>query len=119
MERDLESSSNFHRHDSSKLRLEEGMHETNIKSRNIYQRQIRGWWTNLVEVSVGQDGELLLDGLQESDGDVEAVIGAVGELRWEPHGPERPAGLRHDIVRPRWVPPGTNPPVAAVRHQTT
>ncbi|OAY74292.1 hypothetical protein ACMD2_01476 [Ananas comosus] len=49
---------------------------------------------NLIKVGVGEDGELLLDRLQEPNGDVEAVIGAVCQLSRVPHRPERTPGLR-------------------------
>lgn len=60
---------------------------------------------HLVEVGVGEDGELLLDGLEQPDGDVEAGVGAVRELRGALHGAERAAGLGGHVEGPGRVPP--------------
>ena len=61
--------------------------------------------THLVEVGVGEDGDLLLDGLEQPDGDVEAGVGAVRELRGALHGAEGAAGLGGAVEGTRRVPP--------------
>jgi len=61
--------------------------------------------SKLVEVSVGEGGELFLDGLEKANGDVEAGVGAVGELGGALHGAEGAAGLGGDIEGASGVPP--------------
>ena len=58
----------------------------------------------LVEVSIGQDGEVLFDGLQQPDRDVEASVRLVSQLRRMPYRPERPSRLRLHVECPGRVP---------------
>jgi hypothetical protein len=60
--------------------------------------------SELVEVSVGEGGELVLDGLEQAYGDVEAGVGAVGLLGGVLHGAEGAAGLGGDIEGAGGVP---------------
>lgn len=58
----------------------------------------------LIEVSVRKDRELFLDWLQEPNGDVKAVVGAVSKLLRVFNGSERTTGLRLLVKGPRRVP---------------
>jgi hypothetical protein len=60
--------------------------------------------SELVQVGVGEGGELLLDGLEQAHGDVEAGVGAVGLLGGALHGAEGAAGLGGDIEGAGGVP---------------
>jgi hypothetical protein len=60
---------------------------------------------NLVEIGVGQDGELLLDGLEHPHRDVQPGVGGVRQLRRVLHRPEGATGLGRHIERPSGVPP--------------
>lgn len=106
MERDLRPSGDFDGDDSGEL-PSNWMQNKRWKRRILLFKDLdreieRG--ENLVEVSEGESGELLLDWLQEPEGDVEAVVGAVSELRREPYRPERASRFRAHVIRPRRVP---------------
>jgi len=59
----------------------------------------------LVEVGVGEGGELLLDGLEQADGDVEAGLGAMRQLGVVLHGAEGATALGAHIEGACGVPP--------------
>lgn len=61
--------------------------------------------TDLVEIGVREDGELLLDGLEQPHRDVQPRVGAVSQFRRVLHRTEGTAGPRRDVERPRGVPP--------------
>lgn len=65
----------------------------------------------LVEVGVGEDGKLVLDGVEKPDGDVEAGVGGVGLLAGVLHGAEGPAGPRRHIEGASRVPPAASQPL--------
>lgn len=52
----------------------------------------------LVQISMRKDWKLLLDGLQEANSNVNAIIGFVALLGLESHGPERTTSLTALVV---------------------
>lgn len=47
----------------------------------------------MVEIGIGEDGKLLLDGLKESDSNVETIVSAMCQLCRVPHGTKGPTGF--------------------------
>jgi hypothetical protein len=60
---------------------------------------------DLVEIGIGEGGELLLDGLEQPHRDVQPRVGAVSQFRRALHSTEGTAGPRRHVERPRGVPP--------------
>jgi len=58
----------------------------------------------LVEIGIGEGGELLLDGLEQPHRDVQPRVGAVSQFRRALHSTEGTAGPRRHVERPRGVP---------------
>ena len=106
MEGDLRSTGHLHGHNSRKLqrnRKKEKTSETTSILGTV--RIVRPDRANLVQIGVGEDGELLLDGLEQPHGDVQTRVGAVRLLRRVLHRTEGAAGPRGHVERPRRVPP--------------
>jgi hypothetical protein len=64
-----------------------------------------GSGTDLVEIGVREDWELLLDGLEQPHRDVQPRVSAVSQFRLMLHRAEWTAGPRRHVERPRGVPP--------------
>lgn len=74
---------------------------------------------DLVEISISDGRELILDRLQEPDSDVKPVVGPVAELFRVLHGPKRTSSLRLHIKGTSRVPPAhTHPTSRTVSHTT-
>lgn len=71
---------------------------------------------DLINIAIGEVGELLLDRLQKANGDMDPVVAYMPLLRPEPHRPKRTAGLRLHIIRASRVPPA---PFSNKFHQIT
>lgn len=59
----------------------------------------------LIEITIRDDGELLLDRLQKPDSNVKAVVGCMRLLTLVPHRTKGTSSLCATVISTSWVPP--------------
>lgn len=59
----------------------------------------------LVEITVCQDGKLLLDGRQQPNCNIKPIVGPVSKFTWVLHGTKGTTGLGLHVIGPSRVPP--------------
>lgn len=89
----------------SRVRKVRGQNAHPFRQIESFNQIDAGSGTDLVEIGVREDWELLLDGLEQPHRDVQPRVSAVSQFRLMLHRAEWTAGPRRHVERPRGVPP--------------
>lgn len=116
MERNFRPSSDFNSYNSSQLKKDMHINAMNPNKKQKMTKMFTPLPSHLIEISIWQDGELLLDGLQESDSNIKTIVCIVSKLSCMLHCSKWTTSLCLNIIGSSRMPSATKKKKPMKRH---